>query len=96
MGMNTHIVGIVAPNQAWKNMKAVYESCIEAGVKIPEEVDRFFNGEPPDDSGVVINIENAAVVEKWGEDMKDGFVVDLKLLRTMSPNLTHIRFYNSY
>lgn len=58
MGMNTHVIGIIPPDAKWRQMKQVWDSCKEAGVEPPVEVRNFFNNEPPDEAGVVIDIEN--------------------------------------
>lgn len=96
MGMSTHVVGFKAPDEKWKKMKDVYEACVEAGIKIPREVDAFFEGESPDEAGVMVDIEKSGVVQEWNGESQDGYMVDLVLLRTKYPDLTHIRFYNSY
>lgn len=96
MGMNTHVVGFKAPDEAWKKMKAVWDACEAAGTAIPSKVLEFFNHEPPEDSGVVIDLEEENCVEEWKADMEDGFVIDVKELLKTHPDITHIRFYNSY
>lgn len=94
--MTSYVIGIKVPNDKWKKMKEVYEACIEAGVTIPDVVDKFFNSEVPDDAGVVIDLRKSNSVKEWKADMQDGFVVDLEQLRLDYPGVTHIRFYNSY
>jgi len=96
MGMNTHIIGFKAPDEKWKKMKAVYDACEVAGTAIPMAVTDYFNDEPPDDAGVEVELEEEDCVEKWREEMEDGFVVDVKRLLNDHPDITHIRFYNSY
>lgn len=60
MSMSTSVVGFRPPDAKWKKMKAIYDACDEAGVSIPDEVDSFFNGEPPDDAGVRVKLERDA------------------------------------
>lgn len=88
------IKGIKAPNEKWRKMKQVYDACIGVGVEIPNEVSEFFNGDPPDDSGVIIDLDDHESVMKWDDgDMREGFQVEIAKL---PKNLTHIRFVNSY
>lgn len=91
MGMRTHVYGVKPLDEKWKKMKKVYDSCIEANVEIPEEVDDFFEGEPPNEIGVEVDISNS--LEKYHEDMREGFIVNLKML---PKHVTKIVFYNSY
>ena len=54
MSMNTHLEAIRPPNEKWKKTAVAYEACRAAGTSIPDEVDKFFNGEPPDATGVIV------------------------------------------
>lgn len=89
MGISTHIIGFRAPDEKWKAMKAIYDSCHAAGIGVPSEVELFFENGKPDERGVEVKIE----VAEWGNDYSSGYEVDLKKLPA---DLTHIRFYNSY
>jgi hypothetical protein len=93
MGMSTHVVGFRPPDEKWKKMKAVWDACEAAGTDIPKDVERFFNGESPDDQGVAIDIKDHACCESYDGDGSQGFEIDLKKL---PPDVTIIRFYNSY
>jgi hypothetical protein len=93
MGMSTHIQGFKAPDEKWKAMKAVWESCELAGVEPPEEVSRFFEGETPDERGVEVKVKDTGCCKEWGDDHRSGYEVDL---RALPPDLTHLRFYNSW
>lgn len=99
MSMSTHIIGFRAPDEQWKKMKDVYEACVEAGIKIPEAVDDFFGGEMPADSGVTVNLNNYledSSVKEYNEPGRFGYTIDIRELQKLHPNITHIRFYNSY
>jgi hypothetical protein len=97
MGMNTHVVGFKAPNDKWKRMKKAYEACVEAGIEIPESIDDFFGGEMPDEGGIEVEIEYHSSVQRFSDPHpRDGFIVDIKGLLEHYPDLTHIRFFNSY
>jgi len=93
MSMSTHIIGFRPPDKKWKEMKKVYDACIEARLEIPKEVDEFFGGEEPDESGVMLEIEEDEAVEEWSDDMRQGFQVDVTKL---PKDLKYIRFYNSW
>ena len=97
MGMSTHVVGFHPPDDAWRRMKSVWDSCRAAGVEVPEEVKRFFAWNEPDEAGVCVNLcGSAPAVEPWSKNDSEGFEVDLERLREMFPSLTKIRFYNSW
>jgi len=91
MGMSTHVIGFRPPDERWKRMKAVYDTCTKAKVEIPKEVDDFFGGGEPDESGVEVEIERTEAVEEWNG--RQGFQVDITKL---PKDLKYIRFYNSY
>jgi hypothetical protein len=93
VGMSTHVDGIKAPDAKWKKMKKVWDICREAGVAVPQEVDDYFEDAPPDDQGVVVELEGTDAVSKYSADGSSGFVVELKKL---PKDLTHIRFFNSW
>jgi hypothetical protein len=91
MGMSTHITGFKEPDDTWKKYKKIYDACIEANVDIPDEVDEYFDGEPPDDSGVEVGL--GGCLEEFSDESSAGYEVNLKII----PNhVTKIRFYNSW
>lgn len=100
MGTSTHVIGFRAPDEQWKKMKDVYEACVEAGIEIPEVVDNFFGGEMPDDAGVTINLKEDdpanICIQEYNEPGSQGYTIDLHALAKCYPNITHLRFYNSY
>jgi len=74
-------------------MKDVYDACQAAGVEIPGEVMKFFQGTHPDEHGVLVPIEGTDAVTEYHEYESDGFDVDI---RKLPPGLYIIRFYNSW
>ena len=52
MGLSTYVQAFRPPDAKWKKMKQAYDACEAAVVPVPEEVDDFFNNEPPDPAGV--------------------------------------------
>ena len=89
MGMSTNIVGFIPPDTEWRKMKDVWDSCVTAGVAPPEEVCKFFNGEDPDEAGVLVDIETT----EWGNDYASGYEVDVGKL---PEHVKIVRFYNSW
>lgn len=89
MGMSTNVIGFRPPDQKWKDMKAVWDSCERANAEIPDEVYDFFNGEPPDEKGV----EVAIPIEEWSNEAGSGFEVEISKL---PKDVKIIRFYNSW
>ena len=93
MGMHTHVVGFAPPDDKWKQMRAIYDSCSEAGVKVPEEVMEFFNWEEPVESGIKVDLEKHDCVSEYKAEMQSGYEIDL---RKVPANVQFIRFYNSF
>lgn len=93
MGMSRHVAGIRPPDERWRAMKAVYDACAAAGTATPQEVVAFFDYEPPDEAGVVINLDEHTSVREWRDDSREGYEVSLKQL---PPEVTILRFYNSW
>lgn len=96
MGMSTHVVGIREPNEKWRQMKAVWDACEVAKIAPPPEVDEFFDSEPPDPAGVVLDLDYGPhnIARKWTDgDHREGTEITLAEL---PPNITKIRFFNSY
>jgi hypothetical protein len=80
----------------WQRMKTVYDACTAAGIEIPDEVDRYFNGERPDGEGVAIDHHDllpSGAVTEWHEDMREGYEINLGLL---PDDVTVVRVYMSY
>jgi len=96
MGRRTYVVGFKKPDERWRQRKAIYDACEAANIEPPEEVCRYFEGDKPDPAGV--NVSHAALrecgaVTEWEEDMSNGYEVDVTKL---PPDVTVIRFVNSY
>lgn len=89
MGMSTHVIGFVPPDETWNRMKAIWDACNAAEIDVPEKVANFFGGEAPDDEGVEVEMP----VVPWGDDSRDGYELDVKLI---PPHVTTIRFFNSW
>ena len=81
MSMSTSIVGFRPPDEKWRKMKKVWDSCSTAGIEPPEEVSKFFEWEPPDDAGVEINLEGTSAVREYNAESRYGYEVVIAELR---------------
>ena len=93
MSTSNHIIGFIPQDAGFKKMKKIYDLCKEGNIEVPEEVQKFFNYETPDDSGVWIDLEGKDFVKDFYDDMESGWEIDVtripKIIKT-------IRFYISY
>jgi hypothetical protein len=97
MGMSTGVEGFAPPDETWRKMKSIWNSCNAANVPIPAEVQKFFNYDRPDESGVRIKLLHPQheSVSKY-DDSKgcaSGFEIDLSKL---PKQIKTLRFYNSW
>lgn len=93
MGMSSYIVGFRPADDEWNRMKMIWDSCKEADIDPPTEVEDFFDGEDPGDKpGVEINIDEA--VKEWtNNDYASGYEVEISKL---PKGLKVLRFINSW
>jgi len=97
MSMSTHCVGFKPSiSDKWKKMKAAWDACYEAGVKLPDEVDSFFEFDQPDEAGVGVSQEilvDCGALSDWENEDANGFELDVSKL---PEDVTTIRFCNSF
>lgn len=91
MSMSTHVVGFRPPDEKWKEMKAVWDSCVAANINAPDVVHKFFDYRAPDDAGVEIDLDSA--VKEFDKKGVSGFDV---ILSKLPESIDRIRFYNSW
>ncbi len=91
MGMSSHVIGFKPPNEKWKQMKQVRESCLAAGISIPAEVDKFFDYEEPDEAGVQVKIP----VHESSDSRSCSDIFEV-YLKDIPKDVTILRFINSY
>ena len=89
MSMSTHIIGFIPPDKKWKEMKAIYDACVKANIEVPEAVNEFFNGYPPDPKGRYVEVQS----EKYNAEGQGGIEIELSKI---PKNVKFIRFYNSW
>ncbi len=94
MGMSSYVTGYKKDEEEkWNKMKAVYNACKSAGIRIPDEVeDEYFDDENPNNiSGVEVDISSA--IEELTYDSTNAWEVDITKL---PKGVRYIRFRNSY
>jgi len=95
MGMSSHVVGFVPVDEQYEKMKKVYDTCVEAGVDVPSEVEKFFGYSPPENEGMSVDIDKF-VKETSNFDGCDHISVDVETMLREFPNVKIIRFSNCY
>jgi hypothetical protein len=97
MSMSTHIVGVIPPDDKWKKMKEIYNNCMDVGIQIPTEVEKFFDYQEPDEVGVILDLTtrgyNPPICREWGGDCQQGFEIDVA---DIPAHVKTLRFYNAY
>jgi len=99
MSRSTHIRGFIPPDEKFTKMLEAYHACEAAGVAIPPDVEKFFDGRTPDEAGVEIDLSGRkydAAVKEFHAEMQEGFEIDLTKLAKLSKDIKVIRFVNSY
>ena len=89
MSTSIFVVGFKPPDDKWKKNKAVWDACKQAGIKIPKEIEEYFDWRDPDPAGVEVKIKAS---EYTAEDI-DGLEVDLTKL---PKDVTTLKFCVSY
>jgi hypothetical protein len=89
--MSIHIVGFREPDDEWRKMKAAYDACEAAGIEIPPEIDRFFDGEKPDERGIEIDLEPHT--KEFHTEAALGYEIEVA---DIPKQIKVLRFYNSW
>jgi hypothetical protein len=97
MSMSTHVVAFKPTDDKWRMMAAAWDACVNAGVTPPDAVRQFFGHEPPDPQGVEVSegeLRKCGALREWENDKSsEGYEINVSKL---PPDVTVIRFYNSY
>ena len=94
MGMSTHVVGFVSPeDDTYKKHCMVLAACIAAGVSLPIETATYFGGKHPYKSMAEEKLEIEIPIHEWSGDMAEGYEV---LLSEITQGVHKIRFCNSW
>jgi hypothetical protein len=89
MSISTTVIGFVPPDDKWRTMKAIWDSCKQAGIDAPEAVTDFFDDQEPDAAGVEIELP----LEEWRNDYAEGYELDVSKIPA---HVKTIRFFNSW
>ena len=90
MPVTPYIRGIIEPDETFRKKFNAFQACKEAGIKIPEELWDYFDGDQPDPSGIVVPIEASCDKGDWSHRILE---VDLTTLRK---DVSKIQFVISY
>ena len=96
MSMSTSVIGFKPPDETWRKMKCVFDACRQADMTPPQEVLDYFDGKPPDESGVEIGmntLRECGAVKTFNAEMMNGLEVDLTKL---PKDVKILRFVNHY
>lgn len=89
MGMSTHIIGFVPPDEKFVKMETIWKACQSGGIEIPEEVFNFFEHTDPDPRGFSVDIP----AQEWSNDHSSGYEIDVSKI---PEKVKFIRFCNSW
>lgn len=93
MGMSSRVYGIKPADEKYKKMLEIYNLCKESKVNIPDEVVDFFDNEPPESKGVIIELKQFGCLTSYNEEMVDGYEIELGKI---PKDIKIIRFVNCY
>lgn len=93
MSMSTHVVGLRPPTEEYLKKVKAWEACDAAEVEIPQELQDYFNGERPEPTGMLVEIEKSPAITLHRARGSAGFEVDTTKL---PEGVTIVRFYNSW
>ena len=95
MGMSTHLIGLVSPDdEIYKKHANVLKACHESGIKeLPAETAKFFGYTHPELCALEEKLTVKIPYTEYSEYMVDGFEVDVTKIPI---GVTKLRFYNSY
>ncbi len=91
--MSTHVIGVRPPDEKWKEMKDIWDACEKGDISTPDEVLEFFNYEPPDKDGVLVDLDTESGVVDWREDDSEGYQIEILKLPA---NIKFVRVYNAW
>ena len=92
MSVYSYIQGLKPKTEEYENKLQIYKLCRKANVNVPEEVEKYFDGEICEE-GILTDIPQDAVKEYADDCCRDFLEVDLTKIPS---DITKIRFVNSY
>jgi antitoxin component HigA of HigAB toxin-antitoxin module len=94
MGMSTSVVFLRSKdNDQYQKMLRVAQTCTEAGVELPEEVDNYFDGEFEYNPEGPLEMNAEKVATEYHAEMQEGYEIKVS---DIPDGVDVIRFYNSY
>lgn len=93
MSMSTHVHGIRDYTDAGRKMREVYNACMAAGLRPPDEVAEFFAYGKPHAEGEIVEDLGESKSEVSPREMASGIEIDLSKL---PKGVTRIVFLNSW
>ena len=100
MGYDAYVTvrGIRSPDAEWQKMKAVWDSCKDAGVDVPDDVGKFFDHDPPHEEGICVGVKKEVGHcddERMTIGVRNGaqgsyYLIELASLPT---NITHLKVW---
>lgn len=94
MGMSSGVVFLRSKdNEQYQKMVKVAQACTDAGVALPEEVDKYFDGEFEYNPEAPLEVSARGIAKEYRAEMVDGFDIHIK---DIPEGVEIIRFYNSY
>jgi hypothetical protein len=91
--MSLGVVGIMPADEAYKKKLAAYRACEEAGIAMPEELEKFFGHRVPNALGLQIDLYNHPSVEPYNEEGCEGYTIDVSKL---PEGVRFVRVYASW
>ena len=92
MSMYSYIQGLKPKTEEYEKKLQIYKLCRETNVSVPDEVEKYFDGEICEE-GILTDIPTDAVRNYADEYCREFFEVDLTKIPS---DVTKIRFVNSY
>lgn len=82
MSLDIYVYGFRPPDERWQKMKAIYQACKSAGVKLPEEVESFFGDDSPDGPGRQVHIPHSVTADHTTYEVNlDHIPKDIRLIQ---------------
>jgi hypothetical protein len=91
MSMLVGVTGLTKPDEQWLKMKAVWDTCTEAGVVIPHTVKEYFDFDEPNEQEFAMSLHTLAT--KYENSNEVGYEIEVD---NIPSNVKTIRFYVSF
>lgn len=82
---DAEVIGIIPADEKYNEMKAIYDACRKNKVRIPAEVDDFFDGCSPNGIGMEMSVP-------YTEGQTDGYSYITIDIQSLPENVRFIQF----